>query len=109
TTEAPTTKISPTRARPLVASTTRSRAFFNKLILRVHQDPRIVPARSLTRTAGRKNHGRLPRCASDHGRGRSRDRDPDQFDSTGPCTRAIRLTSWAASAARLQSEYLASG
>jgi hypothetical protein len=31
------------------------------------------------------------------------------IDSTGPYTRAIRLTRWAASAARRQSEYLARG
>ena len=48
-------------------------------------------------------------ATGDHGRGRSRDNDPDQFDSTGPCTRAIRLTRLAASAARLNSEYLARG
>jgi hypothetical protein len=60
-------------------------------------------------TVSRKTMADSPLRASDHGRGRSRESDPDQFDSTGRCTRAIRLTSWAASAARLRSEYLASG
>ena len=108
TTEAATTRISPTRPRPIVASLTRSRTSC-KLTPRLIRIPGIAPGRSPTRHADRKNHGRLPRPAGGHGRERTQDCDPHRFDSTGPYTRAIRLTRSAASAARLQSEYLARG
>jgi hypothetical protein len=108
TTEAPTTRISPTRPRQMAAYLTRGRAPF-KLTPRVDQDPRDRPGAIPHPKRGQEKPWPTPRPAGDHGRGRSRDGDPDQFDSTGPCTQAIRLTRLAASAARLISEYLATG
>jgi len=81
TTEAPTTRISPTRPRQMAASLTRSRAPF-KLTLRVHRDPRDRPGAIPRPNADRKNHGRLPRPAGDHGRDDPGTVTPDQFDST---------------------------
>jgi hypothetical protein len=102
------TSISPIRPRQMAASLSRSRASF-KLTLTVHHDPRDRPGAIPHPKRGQRIHRRLSQPAGDHHRGRPRDCDPDQFDSTGPCTRAIRLTRLAESAARLRSEYFARG